>query len=61
MTQVADFAWRARVRDLYLFHHDPNHTDAVIDAKVAQAQEQLRVRGAACTVRAPIEYAEVDV
>jgi hypothetical protein len=56
-------AWRARVRDLhpYLFHHDPDHTDAIIDAKPAQAREVLQARGATTVVRAPAEYAEIEV
>jgi phosphoribosyl 1,2-cyclic phosphodiesterase len=59
--QVADLAWQARVRDLYLFHHDPDQTDAVIDAKLARARALLQARGAATVVHAPTEYAEVDV
>jgi phosphoribosyl 1,2-cyclic phosphodiesterase len=61
VSEVADLAWRARVRDLYLFHHDPNHTDAVIDAKLARAREVLQARGAATVVRAPVEYADIEV
>ena len=60
-SEVADLAWRARVRDLYLFHHDPNHTDAIIDVKLAQARDVLQARGAATVVRAPVEYAEIEV
>jgi phosphoribosyl 1,2-cyclic phosphodiesterase/CheY-like chemotaxis protein len=61
VSQVADLAWRARARALYLFHHDPEQTDAVIEAKLAQARDILRARGAATEVRAPIEYAEVEI
>jgi phosphoribosyl 1,2-cyclic phosphodiesterase len=61
VSQVADLAWRARVRELYLFHHDPDQSDTVIDAKLAQARDLLRARGATTDVRAPLEYAAFEV
>jgi phosphoribosyl 1,2-cyclic phosphodiesterase/CheY-like chemotaxis protein len=59
--QVADLAARARVRSLYLFHHDPDHTDVVVDAKAGRVRELLAARGAETTVVAPTELAEFDV
>jgi hypothetical protein len=61
VSQVADLAWRARVRALYLVHHDPDQNDAAIDGKLDRARELLRARGAATEVYAPTEYAEVEV
>jgi phosphoribosyl 1,2-cyclic phosphodiesterase/CheY-like chemotaxis protein len=59
--QVADLSARAQVRSLYLFHHDPDHTDAVIDAKLGRVRELLATRGAATTVIAPTELAEFEI
>ncbi len=61
VSQVADLAWRARVRTLYLVHHDPDQSDAVIDDKLEQARELLWARASATEVRAPLEYAEVEL
>jgi CheY-like chemotaxis protein/phosphoribosyl 1,2-cyclic phosphodiesterase len=58
--QVADLAWRARPRTLYLIHHDPDDTDEVIDAKLATVRELLAARGAPTTVLAPVEREEFD-
>lgn len=41
VSQVADLTARARPKALYLFHHDPDQSDTVIDAKVAQVRERL--------------------
>jgi phosphoribosyl 1,2-cyclic phosphodiesterase/CheY-like chemotaxis protein len=61
VSQVADLAGRARVKTLYLFHHDPDQSDTVVDAKLAQARDLLGARGAATTVLAPAELAEFEV
>jgi CheY-like chemotaxis protein len=61
VSQVADFAARARPKALYLFHHDPDQSDAVIDAKLAQMQELLAAHGAATRAVAPEQLAEVEV
>ena len=60
-TQVADLAARARARALYLVHHDPDHTDAVVDGKLERARERLGALGAATAVAAPEELAEVEL
>ncbi len=61
VSQVAELAWRARVRSLYLVHHDPGQNDQAIDAKLARAQAWLAARGANTEVVAPVELAKVDV
>ena len=61
VSQVADLAARADVKTLYLLHHDPDHTDAVIDAKLERARELLAGRGAATVVVAPTERAQVEL
>jgi phosphoribosyl 1,2-cyclic phosphodiesterase/CheY-like chemotaxis protein len=47
--QVARLAAAARVKTLYLFHHDPDQDDDAIDAKLAAAQAFLKKK--APTVR----------
>ena len=61
MSRVADLAARARVKDLYLFHHDPDQTDVRIDGKLARVRELLAERGAATRVRAPTELEEFEI
>jgi ribonuclease BN (tRNA processing enzyme) len=61
VSQVADLAWRARPKTLYLVHHDPDDTDEAIDGKLAQAREILAGRGGATRVEAPVERTEVDI
>jgi phosphoribosyl 1,2-cyclic phosphodiesterase len=48
-------ALRAGVEQLVLFHHDPNHDDAKIDAMVKEARRQIAAAGAALRVRAARE------
>lgn len=61
VSQVADLAARADVRTLYLLHHDPDQTDAAIDAKLERARELLAGRGVATRVLAPTEREQVDL
>ncbi len=61
VSQVADLAGRARPKALYLFHHDPDQADTVIDAKLAQMQERLEAHGAGTRVVAPTQLAEFEV
>jgi CheY-like chemotaxis protein/phosphoribosyl 1,2-cyclic phosphodiesterase len=58
VSQVADLARRAQPKVLYLFHHDPDHTDVAIDTKVAQMRELV---GAGTTVEAPTPLAAFEV
>jgi phosphoribosyl 1,2-cyclic phosphodiesterase len=60
-SRVADLAGRARVRDLYLFHHDPDQTDVQIDGKLARVRALLAERGAATRVSAPAELEAVEI
>jgi phosphoribosyl 1,2-cyclic phosphodiesterase/ActR/RegA family two-component response regulator len=60
-SQVADLAARADVKTLYLVHHDPDQSDAVIDAKLERVRELLAGRGVATAVFAPTERARVEV
>ncbi len=41
VSQVAQLAHAARVKDFYLYHHDPSHDDAAIERKLAIAQRRL--------------------
>jgi phosphoribosyl 1,2-cyclic phosphodiesterase/CheY-like chemotaxis protein len=61
VSQVAELAWRARVRSLYLVHHDPGQNDDAIDAKLARARAWLGARGASTAVAAPVELAKIEV
>ena len=61
VSQVAELAWRARVRGLCLVHHDPTQNDDAIDAKLAAAQAWLAARGAETQVTAPVERAQIQV
>jgi phosphoribosyl 1,2-cyclic phosphodiesterase/CheY-like chemotaxis protein len=59
--QVADLAGRARPKTLYLFHHDPDHSDTIIDAKLAQMRALVGKRAAETNVVAPTQLAEFEV
>lgn len=61
VSQVAELAWRARVRTLHLVHHDPGQSDAAIDAKLAAAQAWLTAHGADTKVIAPVERAQMEL
>ena len=60
VSQVAELAWRARVRALYLVHHDPTQNDEAIDAKLASCKAWLDKRGADTQVAAPVERAQIQ-
>ena len=61
VSQVAELAWRAHVRKLYLVHHDPGQNDDTIDAKLAAVQAWLGGRGASTEVLAPVEREQIQV
>jgi L-ascorbate metabolism protein UlaG (beta-lactamase superfamily) len=61
VTPVADLAAAARVKSLYIVHHDPDQTDAIIDAKLARCRERLAERGASTTVLAPADGAVFEL
>ena len=45
VTSAVALALDAGVRKLVLFHHDPNHDDAMIDSMVASARQLIRESG----------------
>jgi phosphoribosyl 1,2-cyclic phosphodiesterase/CheY-like chemotaxis protein len=55
ISQVVDLAHRARVKTLYLFHHDPDQTDEDIDAKLETARTLLEQKKSKTRVEAPHE------
>jgi phosphoribosyl 1,2-cyclic phosphodiesterase len=42
---VAEWAVRANVRRLAIFHHDPQHDDAMVDTMIEHAQNLIRTMG----------------
>jgi phosphoribosyl 1,2-cyclic phosphodiesterase/CheY-like chemotaxis protein len=61
VSRVADLAARARVKSLYLVHHDPDHTDATIDTKLARCQERLAAQGAPTRALAPADGTAFEI
>ena len=61
VSQVAELAWRAQVKNLYIIHHDPDDNDDVIDAKLARSRELLATWGAATNVVAPGERTTFEI
>ena len=55
ISQVIDLADRAKVKTLYLFHHDPDQDDDAIDNKLKIATEMLKERGSKVECLAPSE------
>lgn len=55
ISKVVEFADSANVKTLYLYHHDPDQTDDMIDAKLETAQNLLRQRGSDVECVAPKE------
>lgn len=52
---TVQLALQAKVRHLVLFHHDPTHDDAMIDAMVARARAQAEAAGSALRIEAAAE------
>jgi phosphoribosyl 1,2-cyclic phosphodiesterase len=61
VSQVADLAARAQVKRLHLFHHDPDQTDADIDAKVRETREELARLGSKVVCDAPAETSSLSL
>ena len=55
VTEVVHLAHRAKVKNLYLFHHDPGQTDTGIEAKANQAQNLLKALHSTTACIAPRE------
>ena len=58
---VVSLALRAGTEQLYLFHHDPTHDDAFIDAMVEHAKGLVRQSGALLKVQAAAEGCEISI
>ncbi len=56
---TVQLAVRAGVKQLFLFHHDPDHGDDKIEAMVTRARERVAAQGAPLEVAAAREGAEV--
>ncbi len=54
-------ALQARVRQLFLFHHDPDHDDAQIDQMVEAAQRLVASQRGAVRVEAAREGLRVEL
>ena len=61
VSQVVDLAAQAKVKNLYLFHHDPDQNDDDIDAKLAYAQKLLKERGSDVNCEAPTEKTHIKI
>ncbi len=55
VSQVASLAHAANVKNLFLFHHDPDQNDDDIDRKLASVDKRLRELGSDTKCRAPAE------
>lgn len=55
LSEVVGLAHRAQVRNLHLFHHDPDQDDEAIAAKLAEARAQLGELGSETQCIAPAE------
>ena len=58
---TVDLAMRANVKQLFLFHHDPDHDDAKLREMVARAEEKVREKGGSLKVAAAREGAEYSL
>ncbi len=61
ISQVVELADRARVKNLCLFHHDPDQTDDDIDDKLEMAQAILEKKGSSTICIAPKEGESFDL
>lgn len=61
LDDVVALALEARIRRLYLFHHDPDHDDDKIDEMLAHAQKLVNERGGSLRVEAAREGAELEL
>ncbi|MEE8393662.1 MAG: response regulator [Rhodospirillales bacterium] len=59
--RVVELAHEAKVKTLYLFHHDPDQSDDDIDAKLETARKLLEEKGSDTKVIAPGEGYMVKV
>ena len=59
VTTAVSLALDAGVRKLFLFHHDPNHDDTMIDSMLEEARRVAQESGKELTVKAAHEGEEV--
>ena len=59
VSEVAAVAHEAGVKTLYLYHHDPDQDDVLIDAKLAAARKKLESLDSKTVVEAPAEGTSV--
>lgn len=55
VSEVVKLAHAAKVKELHLFHHDPDQTDKDIDNKLKMAEAKLKELGSSTVVSAPGE------
>lgn len=58
---VVDLALESEVKQLFLFHHDPDHTDAHIAQMLASARKQVAEAGSSMRVEAAREGSEITL
>jgi len=58
---AVDLAIRGGVRRLFLFHHDPSHTDEQLDARLNYARSLAKARGSAMQIDLASEGVSVDL
>lgn len=58
---AVDLAIRGGVRRLFLFHHDPSHTDERLDEMLAQGREFAAARGSSLQIDLAREGTSVDL
>jgi phosphoribosyl 1,2-cyclic phosphodiesterase len=61
LDEVVALAMEAEVKQLFLFHHDPNHDDAKIQQMLAHARQLASARGNTLRIEAACEGATVDL
>jgi len=61
ISQVAALAAQAKVKTLYLFHHDPDQDDDAIDAKLASARAILDDLGSNVICEAPTDRTHLKI
>ncbi len=58
---AVDFAIAAEVQTLVLFHHEPDRSDAALEAQLALAQEMVNERSGKVEVVAAAEGMELEI
>jgi ribonuclease BN (tRNA processing enzyme) len=54
LSRVLEVATVAQVKELYLYHHVPEHDDEDIDRMLEQARQRLRASGSSTLCKAAI-------